>query len=302
MSGSVHPARRAVLVVALAALTVPGVLSTVTLSGLAAAAGPPPGSSDADPAALVHPLDGTATGPVSPGTVGEFPGADVPFGMLQWSPDTSPNAVQAGGGYDYDDSSINGFSLTHLSGTGCPSYQDVPILPVEGAVTSPATTVARFSHAEEQASPGRYHVVLGGQGQARIPVSLAVTTRSGISSFTFPAGTESNVLFKVADSSNPVTASSVRLVGHDEVEGQVSSGQFCGTGTSYTLHFVALVRPTVLVGGNVVRRRRCARHDGVHGDNLRFLRDVRHVEGPSGADEGRRLVRQHPGRAAEPPG
>ena len=176
---------------------------------------------------------------MSPGTVGEFPGADVPFGMLQWSPDTSPNAVQGGGGYDYDDSSINGFSLTHLSGTGCPSYQDVPILPVEGAVTSPATTVAHFSHAGEQASPGRYHVVLGGQGQARIPVSLAVTTRSGISSFTFPAGTESNVLFKVADSSNPVTASSVSLVGHDEVEGQVSSGLFCGTGTSYTLHFVA---------------------------------------------------------------
>src|ERR1700722_11979617 len=240
MTGSDHPARSALLVVALAALTVPGVLSTLTLSGPAAAAGPRPGSSDAEPAALVHPLDGTATGPVSPGTVGEFPGADVPFGMLQWSPDTSPNTERAGGGYAYGDSAIDGFSLTHLSGTGCPSYQDVPILPVEGAVTSPATTVARFSHAEERGAPGRYQVLLCGQGQAPLPVSLAVTTRSGISSFTFPAGTESNVLLKVADSSNPVTASSVHLVGHDEVEGQVSSGQFCGTGTDYTLHFVAL--------------------------------------------------------------
>jgi predicted alpha-1,2-mannosidase len=240
MTGSVHPVRRALVVVTLAVLMVPGVLSTLTFSGVPAAASPPPGSAGADPAALVHPLDGTSTGPVSPGTVGEFPGADVPFGMLQWSPDTSPNAAQAGGGYAYEDDSINGFSLTHLSGTGCPSYQDVPILPVEGAVASPATTVAHFSHAEERAAPGRYHVVLGGRGQAPIPVSLAVTTRSGISSFTFPAGTESNVLFKVADSSNPVTASSVHLVGHDEVEGQVSSGQFCGTGTSYTLHFVAL--------------------------------------------------------------
>ena len=82
-----------------------------------------------------------------------------------------------------------------------------------------------------------------------IPVSLAVTTRSGISSFTFPAGTESNLLFKVADSSNPVTAASVHVVGHDEVEGQVSSGQFCGTGTSYTLHFVALFdRPFASAG------------------------------------------------------
>ena len=242
MSDPVHRARCALSLVTLAVLTASGALATTALSALPAAAGQPPVTADADPAALVHPLDGTATGPVSPGTVGEFPGADVPFGMLQWSPDTSPNTVQAGGGYDFGDSSINGFSLTHLSGTGCPSYQDIPILPTEGAVTTPATTVARFSHAAEHASPGRYQVVLGGVGggQAPIPVSLAVTTRSGISSFTFPSGTQSNVLFKVADSSNPVTASTVRVVGHDEVEGQVSSGQFCGTGTAYTLHFVAL--------------------------------------------------------------
>ena len=242
MSDPVHRARRALSVVTLAVLTASGTLATTALSARPAAAGQPPVTADADPAALVHPLDGTATGPVSPGTVGEFPGADVPFGMLQWSPDTSPNTVQAGGGYDFGDSSINGFSLTHLSGTGCPSYQDIPILPTEGAVTTPATAVARFSHAAEHASPGRYQVVLGGAGggQAPIPVSLAVTTRSGISSFTFPSDTQSNVLFKVADSSNPVTASTVRVVGHDEVEGQVSSGQFCGTGTAYTLHFVAL--------------------------------------------------------------
>ena len=175
---------------------------------------------------------------MTPGTVGQFPGADVPFGMIQWSPDTSPNTVQAGGGYSYGDSDISGFSLTHLSGTGCPSYQDVPILPTEGAVSSPATAVAAFSHQEEHASPGRYQVVLG--QQAPISVSLAVTTRSGISSFTFPSGTESNVLFKVAGSINPVTAASVHVVGRDEVEGQVTSGQFCGTGTSYTVHFVAL--------------------------------------------------------------
>ena len=48
------------------------------------------------------------------------------------------------------------------------------------------------------------------------------------------------MLFKVAGSINPVTAASVHVVGHDEVEGQVTSGQFCGTGTNYTVHFVAL--------------------------------------------------------------
>jgi len=221
-------------------LSLLGALATSAVSGLSVPAGAtePPPTAGADPAALVHPLDGTATGPVSPGTVGQFPGADVPFGMMQWSPDTSPNAGQAGGGYAYDDSEINGFSLTHLSGTGCPSYQDVPILPTEGAVTTPATTVEGFSHQQEHASPGRYQVTLA--SPSPLSVSLAVTTRSGISSFDFPAGTQSNVLFKVAGSINPVSAASVHVLGHDEVEGQVSSGQFCGTGTSYTLHFVAL--------------------------------------------------------------
>ncbi len=144
MTRTVRPRRRCTLVVAASVLSVLGALTAATAAGLPlpASGSQPPATAGADPAALVHPLDGTGTGPVSPGTVGQFPGADVPFGMIQWSPDTSPNAVQAGGGYAYGDSEINGFSLTHLSGTGCPSYQDVPILPTEGAITSPATTVA----------------------------------------------------------------------------------------------------------------------------------------------------------------
>jgi len=238
MTRAARPRRRGAVVVGTAVLSMLGT-SAVAVGLPPPASGSSPGATaGADPAALVHPLDGTGTGPVNPGTVGQFPGADVPFGMMQWSPDTSPNAVQAGGGYSYGDSEINGFSLTHLSGTGCPSYQDVPILPTEGAITSPATTVAAFSHQREHASPGSYQVVLG--QQAPISVSLAVTTRSGISSFDFPPATASNVLFKVADSINPVTAARVHVIGRDEVEGRVSSGQFCGTGTSYTVHFVAL--------------------------------------------------------------
>ncbi len=187
----------------------------------------------------MRPLDGTGTGPVSPGTVGEFPGADLPFGMIQWSPDTSPDAVQSGGGYDYRDDRVDGFSLTHLSGTGCPSYQDVPILPTVGAIpASPAGATASLSHASEHASPGRYDVELD-PGASPVAVALAVTKRSGIASFSFPAATDADVLFKVADSANPAVSSSVRIVGHDEIEGQVTSGGFCGTGTNYTLHFVA---------------------------------------------------------------
>ena len=231
------------LIAAAGALTLLSALLALTQAGLSAVgagaqSSPPGAAAVVDPAALVHPLDGTGTGSVNPGTVGEFPGADVPFGMLQWSPDTSPDTVQAGGGYDYADTRMNGFSLTHLSGTGCPSYQDVPILPTVGTLGSdPRTTVDTFLHRDERAVPGTYHVQLGPD---HIGTTLAVTTRTGISGFTFPSGTQSNVLFKVADSANPVSAARVRLVGDDEVEGQVTSGQFCQTGTNYTVHFVAL--------------------------------------------------------------
>ena len=70
-------------------------------------------------------------------------------------------------------------------------------------------------------------------------MSLAVTTRTGIARVTFPQSTQSNLLFKVGGSINPVSADQVRIVGDDEIEGQVTSGQFCGTGNNYTVHFVA---------------------------------------------------------------
>jgi predicted alpha-1,2-mannosidase len=161
----------------------------------------------------------------------------VPFGMLQWSPDTSPDTVQSGGGYAYGDTRVNGFSLTHLSGSGCPSYQDVPILPTVGPLgATPAAALDTFSHAQEHASPGMYAAQLG---PSPIGVTLADTTRTGIAALHFPSGTDSNVLFKVADSANSSKAASVRIVGDDSVEGQVTSGGFCGTGTAYTVHFEA---------------------------------------------------------------
>src|SRR5262245_50795321 len=80
-----------------------------------------PAAAADDPAALVTPIIGTS------GEVNTFPGPDRPFGMIQWSPDTSPHRPD-GGGYEYNDSKLRGFSLTHIA-TGCPAYGDVPILP-----------------------------------------------------------------------------------------------------------------------------------------------------------------------------
>ena len=263
-------------------------------------AGAQPDATVTDPAALVHPLDGTGTGPVNPGTVGEFPGADLPFGMIQWSPDTSPNAVQSGGGYAYSDSHLSGFSLTHLSGTGCPSYQDVPILPTVGAVGSPPDGQSPFSHTQEHASPGRYQVELG--GPAPIGVSLAVTTRTGISSFDFPRGTQSNVLFKVAGSVNPVSAASVHV--RRARRGGGTGHQRAVLRDRHQLHAAlrGRLRPTLLLTGHLGRL-------GHHRRDRRRARARRaaptspSTRAPSAAraHEGRHLLRQHRRRRAEPP-
>src|SRR5438552_7614373 len=68
-----------------------------------------------------------------------FPGATLPFGMIQWSPDTRPD-----GWYHYGDKTIRGFSLTHISGAGCPLYGDVPVLPWTGQIGDPSKFVSTF--------------------------------------------------------------------------------------------------------------------------------------------------------------
>src|SRR4029077_3640001 len=104
--------------------------STVTSSPLTTitppTASPSPPASSSSPSALVDTFVGTGIGGTSVGNIDTFPGADLPFGMIQWSPDTSPHRT-SGGGYSSRDSTITGFSLTHMSGPGCPVYGDVPI-------------------------------------------------------------------------------------------------------------------------------------------------------------------------------
>ena len=166
--------------------------------------------------------------------------------MIQWSPDTTPNRV-AGSGYSYADSHISGFSLTHMSGTGCASYGDVPVLPTVGPIGAhPVNASDSFSHSVEHASPGRYEVALD---RSTVTAELAVTMRTGLSRFTFPSTRQANILLKVSRSANGATASSARVIGDDEISGQVTSGQFCDTGTAYTLYFTARFnRPFSSVG------------------------------------------------------
>ena len=95
-----------------------------------------------------------------------FPGAILPFGGIQLSPDNPRNGWDWTSGYHYSDSIISSFSHTHLSGTGIGDLQDIRFLPVS---TTPDTSIspaayiqsgyARFSHRNEQAEPGYYSVV-----------------------------------------------------------------------------------------------------------------------------------------------
>ena len=187
----------------------------------------------ADPAALVDPMVGTGSGGHVVGQVDTFPGADLPFGMVQWSPDT-PSRPD-GGGYDTADHSITGFSLTHLSGPGCPIAGDFPVLPLTGALPSnPDTAAAAFDKASQRAHPGSYAVTAGG-----VRTGLAVTARTGVAEFTYPASTQARLLVKVADSANGSSAAEFRAVGDHEITGSVTSGHFCGQPNSYTVHFAA---------------------------------------------------------------
>src|ERR1700733_5167951 len=86
-----------------------------------------------------------------------YPGATVPFGMVQLSPDTPIQGWDGCSGYHYSDSAIVGFSHTHLSGTGCGCLGDILLMPTVGEVQfSEKGCQSGFSHAREQATPGDY--------------------------------------------------------------------------------------------------------------------------------------------------
>ncbi|MGR6963941.1 GH92 family glycosyl hydrolase [Geodermatophilus sp. URMC 61] len=193
-----------------------------------------------DLARHVNPFSGTQPGGPDFGTGGgggnTFPGAVVPFGMVQWSPDTV--ATQPGG-YYYPDNRIRGFSLTHLSGAGCNAAQDLPFLPFVGQVTtSPASDPSRyastFSHAHESAAPGYYGVTL----DSGATMELTATQRSGMARITYPVTTEATLLINVSGSINGVTDAQVDVDGNT-ISGWATSGRFCGAGNVYRVYFSA---------------------------------------------------------------
>lgn len=207
----------------------------------------------ADPAAYVDTRIGSANGGNT------FPGAVLPFGMLAWSPEQTILQAQRGatilraaaaGGYQFDATRVRGYSLTHLSGTGCRGASgDIPFMPITVPVTtSPSLDPiaekygADLDHARETGGAGYYQSQLSNG----VNVELTATLRAGMGQFTYPAGQPATMLVRTADSQVGSSDAHVTIDSAARtISGSVTSGNFCGyLGTVnrhsyYTLYFVA---------------------------------------------------------------
>ncbi len=213
---------------------------------------PSPGQSASSPYDAVDPLIGTAGGGNT------FPGATLPFGMIQWSPDTNTDAW-----YAYTDKQIDGFSLIHVNGAGCPLYGDFAVLPTAAELkTSPgagfAPYAAAFDHSHEQAHPGYYDLTLG----SGIRAELTVAVRAGMARFTFPQGADARILVNAGSSANSIPDKDSKPHDHDAFgngitvrpdgtfSGWSSAGRFCGSDSHYKIYVAGrfnqpLIRSTV---------------------------------------------------------
>ena len=155
-----------------------------------------------------------------------FPGATLPHGMVQLSPDTRLFGWDACSGYYYDDTSIMGFTHTHLSGTGIGDYGDILFMPVVGEKPLIAGTAenpdegyrSRFSHEQESARPGYYQVLLQDDS---INVELTATLRAGLQRYTYPKASDARLIVDMEPTihghQHPVTQ--IRVVNDSTIAG-----------------------------------------------------------------------------------
>lgn len=164
-----------------------------------------------DYTALVNPFIGTG------GHGHTYPGASMPSGMMQLSPDTRLEGWDGCGGYHYSDNAIYGFSHTHLSGTGVPDYCDVLLMPFTGEVKwSNKEYLSPFSHANEKASPGYYEVVLD---KHNIKAQLTTTVRAGMHKYSFLSKDKNGSILIDLKHRDEVLDSYIEKVSDTEIKG-----------------------------------------------------------------------------------
>jgi len=170
-----------------------------------------------NPAQLVNPFIGTdAHGHT-------YPGASVPFGMVQLSPDTRLSGWDGCSGYHYSDSIIYGFTHTALSGTGVGDYGDILLMPVVGKPTVLNTEyLSPFQKKNEKASAGYYSVHLD---KPNVLAELTTTTRVGYHRYTFPKTSEANIIIDL-EHRDKVTDSWIEVLSDTEIRGMRRSSNW----------------------------------------------------------------------------
>ncbi len=167
-----------------------------------------------------------------------YPGATVPFGMVQLSPDTRTDGWDGSSGYHYDDTTIDGFSHTHLTGTGVGDLGDLLLMPTVGPVHLDLGTpgngyISRFSHNLEVARPGYYKVYLQ---DPKVTAELTATARCGFHQYTFPASDQSHVILDLNHGiGNTVTGAQVDFENDHTISGSKTSN---GWAYHRTIYFV----------------------------------------------------------------
>jgi len=215
---------------------IPLLATAVFLTFIAAV---PPIAYDGEPGLVANPVDhvdtliGTGTGGDIVGEINNFPGATVPFGMVQYSPDTVNNYA----GYSYDNPRSTGFSMTHAS-VGCASFGDISMLPTTTPIGSqPWNAWERIAHDDtEQGVPGYYAVRFPATG---VTAELSATTRTGIGRFSYPHNGKA-ALFHVRSGASLAGDSRATIqIGEDNttITGWATSGGFCGRNNTYTVYF-----------------------------------------------------------------
>ena len=215
-------------------------LAAAVLLTAAALATPQPAlAADLTLTQYVNPLVGTddsnSPNPVGGGAGGStFPGATVPFGMVQFSPDTPTGSPS---GYRDRDRTVESFSLTHFNGAGCPNNEDLPILPVTGNLgSSPGSAWTSYASAytkgNETAAAGYYKNRLDKYG---VDAELSATTRTGALRLTYPSTTTARVLINASRSATGDRDGNVTISGN-RVWGEHTAGGFCG-GRTYKMYY-----------------------------------------------------------------
>ncbi|MET0759902.1 MAG: GH92 family glycosyl hydrolase [Flavobacterium sp.] len=145
-----------------------------------------------------------------------FPGATVPFGMVQLSPDTRIDGSWDGcGGYHYNDNVIYGFSHTHLNGTGVSDFGDILLMPTMGEPNFDSKAYSsKFSHSNEKATTGFYSVKLD---KHNIAVELTASTRVGFHQYTFNNSGQANIILDL-NHRDKLLYGDVRIINNKTIE------------------------------------------------------------------------------------